>query len=75
MKVFQIRLRPKSGPILAGARYQPDLQKRPDFGRSQSRTPVQPYRRHISSDTYVSRIEDIWKQEVEQRPQLMKIIL
>jgi len=27
MKVFQIRCRPKSGPILARAGYQPDLQK------------------------------------------------
>jgi len=42
MKVFQIRQNFKSGPILAGAGYQPDLQKRPDFGRSRSQTPVQP---------------------------------
>jgi len=37
MKVFQIRQNFKSGPILAGAGYQLD------FGRSRSRTPVQPY--------------------------------
>jgi len=44
MKVFRIRQNFKSGPILAGAGYQPDLWKRLDFGRSRSRswTPVQP---------------------------------
>jgi len=36
MKVFQIRQNFKSGPILAGAGYQPDLQKRRILARARA---------------------------------------